>query len=269
VNTALKGENRFEKDARRYADYLQTAEGRLRAELTFANLQEFLRPRMGVNPLCVLDLGCGPGGAGIRLAQLGMKVTLFDSSPAMLDIAKKAMSDAGVSDGITLKRGEAAQLAEVIPAKSFDVILCHNVLEYVDSPSQVLSVAVRLLRDASSTLSVLVRNQAGEVLKAAVQAGDLEAAEQNLDAEWVTESLYGGKARLFTPNTLQSKLQAASLRISARRGVRVASDYLPADISRSTNYERIFSLERKLGMREEFFGVARYLHCLCSPAVRS
>ena len=91
MNTALKGENRFEKDARRYADYLQTAEGRLRAELTFANLQEFLRPRMGANPLCVLDLGCGPGGAGIRLAQLGMKVTLFDSSPAMLDKARQRL----------------------------------------------------------------------------------------------------------------------------------------------------------------------------------
>jgi hypothetical protein len=48
--------------------------------------------------------------------------------------------------------------------------------------------------------------------------------------------------------------------------VRVIADYLPAQISRSAEYERIFALERKLGERQEFFGVARYMHCLASCA---
>jgi len=61
-------------------------------------------------------------------------------------------------------------------------------------------------------------------------------------------------------------LKDASLTINARRGVRVIADYLPAQISRSAQYERIFALERKLGKRREFFGVARYMQCLASCA---
>lgn len=38
-----------------------------------------------------------------------------------------------------------------------------------------------------------------------------------------------------------------------------------AHISRSAEYQRIFALERDLGMRPEFFGVARYIHYLVSP----
>jgi hypothetical protein len=48
--------------------------------------------------------------------------------------------------------------------------------------------------------------------------------------------------------------------------LRAIADYLPALISRSAEYERIFGLERKLGKRREFFGVARYMHCLASCA---
>jgi hypothetical protein len=71
---------------------------------------------------------------------------------------------------------------------------------------------------------------------------------------------------LFTSEALEAILKDASLTINARRGVRVIADYLPAQISRSAEYERIFALERKLGKRREFFGVARYMHCLASCA---
>jgi len=115
-------------------------------------------------------------------------------------------------------------------------------------------------------MSVLVRNQAGEVLKAALQTGDLAAAEHNLTADWGEESLCGDGVRLFTSETLQAILKDASLTITARRGVRVIADYLPAQISRAAENERIFGLERKLGKRQEYFNVARYMHCLTSCA---
>lgn len=267
MNPAAEGENRFDNDAQRYADYLQTPEGRLRADLTFANVQEFLPARSRIEPLCALDIGCGTGATAVRLALLGMNVTLFDSSPAMLELAKKTISEAGVCDKVTFQCGDAARSTDFFPAKSFDLILCHNVLEYVDSPHNVLRGAGALMRDSAAILSVLVRNQAGEVLKAAIQTGDLAAAERDLTAEWERESLYQGKVRLFTPETLQSILEAASLRIIVRRGVRVVSDYLPAKIARSTEFESILSLEQKLGQRQEFFGIARYLHLMARPEV--
>src|SRR5215470_9509857 len=81
---------------------------------------------------------------------------------------------------------------------------------------------------------------------------DLAEAERDLTAEWGNESLYGGKVRLFTGERLKAMLADASLEVIGERGVRVLSDYLPPQISRNNEYERILKLERKLGARPEF-----------------
>jgi SAM-dependent methyltransferase len=253
---------RFKSGVDKYATYLETVEGRLRLDLAFANLQEFLP--QPAQSLLALDIGCGTGATAVPLARLGLHVTLLDVSLPMLDLAKRAAQEAGITERTTLKPGDAALLANLFPAASFDVILCHNVLEYVDDPCAVLRDAARTLRDI---ISILVRNQAGEVLKAAVQNGDLAATEHNLTAEWGHESLYGGMVRLFSAESLQAMMGAASLAVTATRGVRVISDYLPARIPRNDEYERIFELERKLGKRPEFAAVARYTHCLGHRAV--
>jgi len=267
MKTSAQTDTRFHSDAGKYAAYLKSPEGRLRLDLTFANLQEFLPLPEADNSLRALDLGCGTGAAAVRLARLGFHVTLLDSSPAMLDIAQRAALDAGVSEQLTIQHGDAAKLSSLFNAGSFDVILCHNLLEYADDPGAVLCGAARVMRGSSAILSILARNQAGEVLKAAIQAGDLAAAKDGLTAEWGQESLYGGKVRLFTLNDLRKMLKAASLGIVAERGVRVVVDYLPPQVSRSDEYERIFDLERELGSREEFVAAARYAHFLarCVP----
>ncbi|HET6933214.1 MAG TPA: methyltransferase domain-containing protein [Candidatus Angelobacter sp.] len=258
--TAKTESNRFQSDAGKYAAYLGTPEGRLRADLSFANLEDFLQPTR--EPLRALDLGCGTGATAVRLARLGFQVTALDSSPAMVDFAQRAAREAEVAERITLQLGDAARLADMFTTGAFDVILCHNLLEYVDDPTAVLGGATRVMRNSSAILSVLVRNKAGEVLKAAIQAGDLAQTEDNLSSEWGQESLYGGKVRLFTANGLEAILKAASLTIAAMWGVRVLVDYLPARISRDAEYERILELERKLGRLPEFAAVARYTHCV-------
>jgi S-adenosylmethionine-dependent methyltransferase len=252
----------FQTGADKYAAYLETPAGRLRCDLAFANLQDFLPLLQTRRSLRALDLGCGTGAAAVRLARLGIHVTLLDSSPAMLNISKRAAQEAGVPDKVVLQHGDATQLTDLFRAASFDVILCHNVLEYLDDPVAALRGAARALRDSSAILSVLVRNRSGEVFKAAIQAGDLAVAESTLTAEWGQESLYGGRVRLFTSNSLHAMLKAASLAVIAERGVRVLADYLPPRISRSAEYDRILELEHKLGSRPEYAAVARYSHCL-------
>jgi S-adenosylmethionine-dependent methyltransferase len=259
---------RFQREAEKYAAYLETPEGRLRVDLALANLEEVL-PKTA-QPLHALDLGGGTGALAVRLARLGVHVTLLDPSLPMLDLAKPAAQEAGVAERIALKHGDASELA-AFETGSFDLILCHNVLEFVDDPRVVLRSAARALRGPFGIISVLVRNQAGEVLKAALVHGDLSACESNLGAEWGDESLYGGKVRLFTAGCLKDMLTEASFAVTAECGVRVLADYLPPKVSRSYQYERIFELERKLGSRPEFAAVARYTHCLArctSPTMK-
>jgi S-adenosylmethionine-dependent methyltransferase len=180
----------------------------------------------------------------------------------MLDLASSAAREAGMDSSITLREGDAAEAATLFQGELFDVIVCHNVLEFVEDAGAVLRAAGSLLMSESSLLSLMVRTQAGEVMKAAIQAGDLAGAESGLSAEWGRESLYGGTARLFRPEGVGEMLRLASLTPAVVRGVRVVSDYLPSTISRETEYERILGLERRLGRRPEFAAVARYAQFL-------
>jgi S-adenosylmethionine-dependent methyltransferase len=256
------GDKGFQEGAQDYAAYLETPEGRLRVDLILANLKEFLPPAQTEKVGDALDVGCGTGAAAVPLTRLGFHVTQLDSSKTMLDIARRKAEEAGVANRVTLVEGDAEQLTNLFGIASFDIVLCHNILEYVDNPAALLCGAARILRDTSAILSVVVRNQAGEVLKSAIQAGNLPAAETNLNAEWGFESLYGGRVRLFTSAGLRAMLPSESLELIAERGVRVVADYLPPNVSRTAAYERIFELERRLGVRPEFAAIARYTHCL-------
>src|ERR1700730_4665906 len=102
--TAKPDSERFQNGADKYAAYLETPEGRLRSDLAFANLQDFL-PIQSIDSLYALDVGCGTGATAVRLARLGIHVTLLDSSPAMLDIAQRAAREAGVTEKVALKQG--------------------------------------------------------------------------------------------------------------------------------------------------------------------
>ncbi|MBV8053054.1 MAG: methyltransferase domain-containing protein [Acidobacteriaceae bacterium] len=262
--SANKDDERFNDDAEKYAAYLGTPEGRLRLDLAFTNLQEYLP--QATRPLRALDIGGGTGAIALRLARLGFHVTVLDSSLSMLDLARQAAQEAGVTDKIAITHGEAADLESLFPTRSFDFIVCHNVLEFVDDPANVLCLAARAMRNRSAVISVLVRNHAGEVLKAAIHVGDLVMAERTLSSEWGEESLYGGRVRLFTPDGLRTVLNAASLAVIAERGVRVFSDYLPPQVCRTADYERILQLEHKLGRRPEFAAIARYSQFLVRSA---
>jgi len=100
--TAKADSGRFQSGADKYAAYLETPEGRLRCDLAFANLQDFLPLPQTKLSLRALDLGCGTGVAAVRLARLGIHTTLLDSSPAMLETAKRAAREAGVTDKFVL-----------------------------------------------------------------------------------------------------------------------------------------------------------------------
>jgi S-adenosylmethionine-dependent methyltransferase len=263
MKTSAQPDTRFLSEAGKYAAYLETPEGRLRLDLAFANLSEFLPEPHDSDSIRALDLGCGTGATAVSLAKLGLhNVTLLDYSPAMLDIAQRTARDADIIDRVAFKPGDVMGLSRLFKARSFDVIVCHNLLEYMDDPVAVLCGAAGLLRDSSSVLSLLVRSQAGEVLKAAIQTGDLSAANDALSSEWGKESLYGGKVRLFALDRIRDLMKAASLGIIAERGVRIVADYLPLKVSRSEEYDRILELERKLGTRAEFVAVARYVQVL-------
>ena len=70
----------------KYAVYLKTPAGRLRSELAWKKVRQFL-PANASNRRA-LDVGGGIGFASMELARMGFEVVLLDRSEEMLRIAR-------------------------------------------------------------------------------------------------------------------------------------------------------------------------------------
>lgn len=259
----LRADDRFAEGAERYADYLRTVEGRLRLDLAWANLKEFIDAEFSgragdAQVRRALDAGGGTGALALRLAHEGWRVHVLDSSAAMLDIAAEQARRAGVAEHVAFHREEAERATEIFGRGSFDLVVCHNVVEYVEDPSAVAASLAACLR-VGGIFSLMARNRAGELMRAAVKAHDLEAARDALTVPFVRESLYGGPARLFDAASLGALVEDSSCEVRRTRGVRVIADYLPPELSTGEeSYARLLSLETELGARNDFAAIARY-----------
>jgi S-adenosylmethionine-dependent methyltransferase len=250
--------SRFQ-DAGKYAAYLKTPAGRLRSELAWENVRRFL-PR-NASKRRALDVGGGTGFASVQLARVGYEVVLLDGSEEMLRIARQQAEAGSVAARISFCRAYASELPELFDVESFDIVVCHNLLEYAEDPPTAVRDIAHVLRK-EGVLSILVRNRAGEVLKEAIKSRDWKLATGNLTAQTVVDSLYGKPARLFAPAEIRDLLGRASLEVVAEHGIRVFFDYLGLENLADAEYSQVFELESALGVRPDFAAIARYIQVI-------
>jgi len=252
--------------ADKYAAYLKTPPGRLRSELAWENVRCFLPGNASTRS--ALDVGGGTGFASVQLARMGYEVVLLDSSEEMLRIAREQVRDGSVAARISFCHGDAGRLPELFDAESFDIVVCHNLLEYGENPSAIVRDIANVLRK-DAELSVLVRNRAGEVLKDAIKSRDWKLAVANLTAETVVDSLYDEPVRVFSLAEVRDLLARAGLEVVAEYGVRVFFDYLDLENLADAGYSQIFELESALGVRPEFAAIARHIQVIARRSCAS
>jgi len=226
------------QETEKYAAYLRTTEGRLRVDLGWMNLRGFLP--VTVEDQRALDVGGGTGVLALRLAALGFQVELLDNSEPMLVLARKEAQAKALSRRISFRQADVNCVSDLFEPSSYDLVVCHNLLEYMQDPPAVLRALVQVLKkDDRSTVSLLVRNRYGEVLKAAVKRRDPELARAALCAETVVDSLYGQPVLVFDPVDLSRMVEQSGLELLALRGVRVVSDYLDCEALTEDAYQRL------------------------------
>jgi SAM-dependent methyltransferase len=200
--------------------------------------------QVGRAALEVVDVGAGTGGFAVRLAKLGHQVTVVDPSPDALAAARWRAAELGVT--LTAVQGEASEIAGLVGDGAADLVVCHNVLEYVDSPAAAMAAIARVLRPGG-TVSVLAANVVAAVLQRALagryeearrlltsNAGDpvvpvpspapaaaVPAPAAPIPAPGVTEH------RRFTLAGLTALIEGAGLRAGDAHGVRVFAGLLP------------------------------------------
>ena len=126
--------------------------------------------------LDIVDAGGGTGGFAVPLASLGHSVTVIDPSPDSLAAAQRRAAEQNVP--LRAVQGEAADLAVLAGEQSADLVLCHSVLEYVDSPPAAMAAIAAVLRPGGA-VSVLTASAVAAVIHRAL-AGRFDEARRLL-----------------------------------------------------------------------------------------
>ncbi len=243
---------------------------RSRTSLRRAVVLEVLRSALderSASGLDVLDAGGGSGGFAVPLAQLGHRVTVLDPSPNSLAALERRAAEAEVSALVSGVQGELSDLdAPGGSPASYDLVLCHSVLEVVDDPAAALVSVAGVLRPGGM-VSVLAANRTAAVLARAV-AGHIAEANRLLTDPAGRSGHDDALARRFSLNELLDLISGAGLRPARVHGIRVFTDLVPGQVLDADPLagEALVQLEYEAAHRREFFELATQLHVLAVQA---
>lgn len=154
-------------DLKQYRDNLEQPWGKIQYEITFAQLAHLKDQN-------ILDFGSGFGLTSAFLAQ-NNQVTSIEPNKDMLEWNDEASYQKmlGSLDELTLLKDH-----------SFDVVICHNVLEYikVENRKNYIDAFKRLLKP-QGLLSIIKHNHVGKVLQTVVLENNIPKALQLLDGQ--------------------------------------------------------------------------------------
>lgn len=228
-----------------------------------------IRAHLPVRPakhgrLRILDVGCGQGTQALWLAREGHRVTGMDTDPRMLDALRSALAqeESGVRSRVELLAGDGRDAGRHFRPGSFDVVLCHGVLMYLDQPDPLLVSLVRVLAPGG-LLSLLVRNGDALAMRPGL-AGDWSAALAAFDTDRYINRL-GLTSRGDHRVELTKTLGEMGVQVGQWYGVRVFTDLTPTAADQAMDQaqlEHLLAVEEEAGRRDPYRGVAALLH-LC------
>jgi Methyltransferase domain len=228
--------------------------------------------------LDIVDAGGGTGGFAVPLAGLGHAVTVVDPSPDSLAAAQRRAAEMDVP--LVAVQGDVADLAGVVGEQSADLVLCHSVLEYVDSPADAMAAIARVLRPGGA-VSVLAASAVAAVIHRAL-AGRFDDARRLLTgismgastgtrtdpgtgtSQPAGASTGAGRARRFTMSGAVAVIEGAGLRAGSAHGVRVFADLVPgmfADADPGAA-DALAALEQAASGHPAFHDIATQFHIL-------
>jgi S-adenosylmethionine-dependent methyltransferase len=240
------------KEARVAVDFRRDG---VRSSLVWDVLSAVVSARVaatGRAALDIVDVGGGTGGLAVPFAALGHNVTVVDPSPDALAAAQRRAAEAGAR--LASVQGEAASLDSLVgPA---DLVICHNVLEYVDEPADAMSAIARVLRP-SATVSVLASNAVAAVLHRALAGRFAEARVLLADAAASTP-------RRFTLPELTALLEQAGLHAGEAHGLRIFTGLVPGALldGDAAATDALRALEEAAASTPPLRDIAAQLHVL-------
>ena len=209
-------------------------------------------------PARIVDVGGGAGQQAIPLLRRGYKVTILDPSREMLDEARRrlAAEDTGARRLSRLVEGTGERAHEALGGETFDAVLCHGVLMYLEDARPMIRALCALARPGG-LVSVLTKNASALATRPALEGryrDALSALETDRD-----RGRLGVMTRGDTVGGLSAAFAEAGLTVEQWYGVRVFTDHL-GDSTPDESLPEILELEWEGGKRDPYRSVGRLIH---------
>ncbi|MBK3643909.1 bifunctional 2-polyprenyl-6-hydroxyphenol methylase/3-demethylubiquinol 3-O-methyltransferase UbiG [Streptomyces sp. MBT33] len=211
--------------------------------------------------LRVLDVGMGQGTQALRLARAGHQVTGLEQDSTMVAAARAALAaePEGIRERVRIIEGDGRDTGVHFLPGSFDVVLCHGVLMYVEEPDALLAGVARMLAHGG-LLSLLVRNGDALAMRPGLY-GDWGGALAAFDTVAYHNRL-GLDVRADRLETLTATLAGIGAPLHTWYGVRVFTDTAADDAEAPADVETLLAVEERAGRTDPYRRVAALLH-LC------
>ncbi|WP_026423631.1 methyltransferase domain-containing protein [Actinokineospora inagensis] len=230
-----------------------TVKGRVR---TYVLHRQLLR-HLPEPPATVLDVGGGAAHQSLPLARLGYRVTVLDSSEAMLAKARQrvAAEPADVQHRVRFVLAEGENAAEATGA-TFDVVLCHGVLMYLDRPEPMIAALARCVAPGG-LLSIMALNAHTLAVRPALERRWTDA----LAAFTATTEIgvLGAPTRADTVDHLSTLLTSHAITPAAWYGVWLFSDWQDLPVQ-DTDVEAVAAVELEASLRDPYRAMSRVFH---------
>jgi SAM-dependent methyltransferase len=241
-------------------DAYATAKGFVRTNVLHRQLLQHLPPP----PATVLDVGGGAGHQSLPLAEIGYRVALLDSSPAMLDRARQRLAnlDDETRDRVELVEAPGESAIAATGGRAFDVVLCHGVLGYLDAPDAMVAELCRCVAPGG-IVSIMTGNAEAMALRPAIEGRWADAlAAFGADRE---VGVLGVPTRADTAESIGELLRRGGVQPFARYGVWLFADiweFGGRTLNDRTQWQALAEVEFEAGRRDPYRQLSRVFHLL-------
>lgn len=215
-------------------------------------LKELLWRQIGdVRGKRILDFGSGLGVTANHYARYNHVVAI---EPCLERIEKR------VTEQEYEQMEGGLDALKKLPSDYYDVVFCHNVLEYASERAEIVAELQRVLRPGGF-LSLVKHNRAGRVMQMAVLLDDFERANALLDGKGSMTSQYGAIDYYEDEDVL---IWGDKLGLERNFGIRTFWDLQQNQEKHSTEewQENMLRLEQRVAEKEEYRAIAFFHHLI-------
>lgn len=234
------------QDLQLYLDNIKKPWGILFYRVVFEQLPKFKGAK-------ILDFGSGFGLTANHLAKNNDVIAIEPNA----EMVTMRVTDHDYHQMI----GDMTQLKQ-FPDESFDLIICHNVLEYASDRQAIVQEFYRLLK-SNGVLSIVKHNHAGRIMQKVVFENNVDEALSLLSGGSI-EVMNFGAVHYYEMSELLDWIKPHHLFIQKTLGVRTfwglqQNNDIKTD---SIWQDKMFEIEMKVCELEEYTNISFFNHIL-------